>query len=71
MSADNFLGIYQVSSRNYIARNCWAECEGKSCEYCNNRIVFTVKSIPEAVRLAEKACGEDLFEYGYRFLNLD
>lgn len=70
MSADNFLGIYQTKNGAFIGRSCWSECKGDSCDACSNAIVFTANSLLEAVTLAEKALEEDVFEYGYRFLNL-
>jgi len=70
VSADNFLGIYKANGRRFIGRDCWSECERDNCRSCYNRVVFIAKSPSEAVGLAEKACNEDNYEYGYRFLNL-
>lgn len=70
MSADNFLGIYKINRRKFIGRNCWSECEQDGCKGCGNRIIFTAKSLLEAVTLAQDACQKDDYEYGYRFFNL-
>lgn len=69
MSADNFLGIYQVNKRKFIGRGCWSECEQSNCKDCDNLVIFTAKSLSEAVRLAQDACGKALYEYGYQFLS--
>ncbi len=68
MSADNFLGIYKANQRKFIGRGCWAECNRDNCKDCNNRIIFTAKSLSEAIRLAQDACNKDNYEYGYRFV---
>lgn len=70
MSADNYLGIYKVNKRKFIGRGCWSECDRANCKDCDNRIVFTARSLSEAVKLAQEACNEEPYEYGYHFLNL-
>jgi hypothetical protein len=72
MSADNFLGIYKVNNRKYIGRGCWSECEKNECNICSNRIIFTAKSITEAVKLAQATCNDidQCYEYGYQFINI-
>lgn len=71
MSADNFLGIYKVNNRKYIGRSCWSECERPDCKACESRVIFTAKSMGEAVEIAENALCDpnEVYEYGYRFLN--
>lgn len=69
MSADNFLGIYKINSRKYIGRGCWFECERVNCKNCEIRAVFVARSLLEAIKLAQEACGN--YEYGYKFLNMD
>ncbi len=71
MSADNFLGIYRANNCKYIGHSCWSECERKSCLNCENGIIFTAKSLKEAVKLAEEHCNnmDKIYEYGIRFLN--
>ena len=71
MSADNFLGIYVVNKRKYIARSCWSECE-RDCANCEQRIIFMAKSLREAIKLAQKELQNpnEVFEYGIHFLNV-
>jgi len=72
MSADNFIGIYKVNNRKFIGRDCLSDCERGDCKNCWSRIVFTAKSLPEAVKLAQEALNnpDEIYEYGYRFFNL-
>ena len=69
MSADNFLGIYKTDRGEFIGRSCWSECERRGCAFCNHRVIFSVYSLPEAIEKAQKACHDDIYEYGYTFLN--
>jgi len=69
MSADNLMTIVKVSSRKYEAHNCFSECEG-DCSSCNKRVIFTAKSITEAVKKAQEELSNDIYEYGYIFKNI-
>lgn len=69
MSADNFLGIYQTRKGVFIGRGCWSECDKSDCEECPNTIIFTTKSLREAIQFAQDAYATGNYEYGYRFLN--
>lgn len=70
MSADNYLGIYKVNNRRYIARSCFSEYVG-NCNKCSNRIIFIAKSLSEAAHKAKDEINNPgaSYEYGYRFLN--
>ena len=71
MSADNFLGIYYDKHTNlFIGRNCWSECQRIECPICHHSLIFKANSIKEATRFAEESCANDIYEYGYSFLNL-
>jgi len=69
MSVDNYLGIYKVNNRKIEAHACFSECE-EDCSSCNCRIIFTARSIAEAVRKAQEEMGSDIYEYGYMFKNI-
>lgn len=71
MSADNFLGIYKKDNGIFVGRNCWSECDRYFCQSCPHTPVFATYFVLEAVRLAKEACQGDVYEYGYRFLNLE
>ena len=68
MSADNFLGIYRVNNRKYVAHNCWSECE-KGCSTCEAREIFTARGLKATIELAEDELRNGIYEYGIRFLN--
>jgi len=68
MSADNYLGIYKVNSRRYIARSCPSECQ-TDCKHCDFRVVFTVSSLKQVWDKAKEAMSQDIYEYGINFIN--
>ena len=69
MSTDNIMSIIKVNNRKYEAHNCFSECEG-DCSSCNSRVIFTAKSMTEAVYKAQEEMCNDIYEYGYRFKNI-